>query len=90
MKIKRRDALEVGRQVFRPQFDLKDQKGGVEVSTVSLPDIAGGGYETCIFKKGEESEVVERYKNAIDAARGHVHYCNEHGIKIQIIDEKKS
>ena len=62
----------------------------VSLSTVELPkvtyddgtDLYGDTpYESCIFFANGESEVLKRYATKEDAARGHIEYEREYGLK---------
>lgn len=52
-----------------------------DVSTVELPIVGhpGGDYETCIFFKDGDSEVVERYETKDEAAKGHARHVEARG-----------
>lgn len=53
------------------------------LSTVELDGeiYKGTPYETCIFYANGDSEVLERYKNRVDATRGHIKYEEQYNLK---------
>lgn len=68
-------------------MNLKNDNGGIfrratiMVSTVDLPvrKYSPMIYETCVFFE-DESDVVETYSTASEAAQGHIKWCRKYGI----------
>ena len=49
----------------------------LRISTVELP--GDYGYETCVFKRNGDSDVIESYKTLDEAVAGHYHHAKYYG-----------
>lgn len=79
----------------KPEFQLTSQtpkfgQADVFLSTVSLPIVhPGGSYESCVFYKDGQSEVLERYWTRAEAQKGHVRHAIELGLMEGLIVSKE-
>lgn len=66
---------------YRTKDRISDTIVTLRISTVELPEEHGHGYETCVFKRNGDSEVVENYTTLADALAGHYRHAKRHRCK---------
>lgn len=64
---------------YRTKVRISDTIVTLRISTVELPE--DYGYETCIFKRNGDSEVVENYTTLAAALVGHYRHSKRHRCK---------